>query len=88
MARPLLLGLSLLQYNRAGGGLRLRRSCWLSFPTRFKLGSGAGLWWSALVRLLTTHGAIWWTTDVVEHQGAASLRGGVYTTTQHSEDTC
>eukprot|EP00959_Pyramimonas_sp_CCMP1952_P230383 4816573-Pyramimonas_sp.AAC.1 len=42
MARPLLLGLSLLRYNRAGARLRLRRSCWLGLPTPFKLGSGAG----------------------------------------------
>eukprot|EP00959_Pyramimonas_sp_CCMP1952_P391604 8206435-Pyramimonas_sp.AAC.1 len=82
MARPLLLGLSLLRYNRAGAGLRLRRSCWLGLPT-FKLGSGPGLRWSAHALLLTIHDAIWWTT---EHQGAVGLRGGVYRTTQYSKD--
>eukprot|EP00959_Pyramimonas_sp_CCMP1952_P321685 6731418-Pyramimonas_sp.AAC.1 len=38
----LLQALSLLQYNRAGAGFRLKRSCWLGLPTHFKLGSGAG----------------------------------------------
>eukprot|EP00959_Pyramimonas_sp_CCMP1952_P470923 9497525-Pyramimonas_sp.AAC.1 len=37
MAHPLLLGLALLRYNRAGTWLRLRRSCWLGLPTSFKL---------------------------------------------------
>eukprot|EP00959_Pyramimonas_sp_CCMP1952_P206772 4324424-Pyramimonas_sp.AAC.1 len=32
MAHPLLLGLSLLRYNRAGAWLRLRQSCWLASP--------------------------------------------------------
>eukprot|EP00959_Pyramimonas_sp_CCMP1952_P462543 9483427-Pyramimonas_sp.AAC.1 len=70
MARRPLLGVSLLRYNRAGAGLRLRRSRWLGLPSPFKFGSGAGLWWSALALLFTIHGTIWWTTDVVEHQGA------------------
>eukprot|EP00959_Pyramimonas_sp_CCMP1952_P220272 4605401-Pyramimonas_sp.AAC.1 len=70
MAHPLLLGLSLLGYNRAGAWLRLRRSCWLGLPPPFKLGSGAGLCWSVLALLLTIHGAIWWATYMVEHQGA------------------
>eukprot|EP00959_Pyramimonas_sp_CCMP1952_P404100 8467553-Pyramimonas_sp.AAC.1 len=84
----LLLGLSLLRYNRAGAGLRLRRNCWLGFPTPFKLGSGAGLWWSALALFFTFHCTIWWTTDAAEHQGAVGLRGGMYITTQHNNDTC
>eukprot|EP00959_Pyramimonas_sp_CCMP1952_P069074 1442207-Pyramimonas_sp.AAC.1 len=63
MAHPLLLGLSLARYNRAG-------ACWLGLPAPFNFGSGAGLWWSALAPLLIIHGTIWWTTDMVEHHGA------------------
>eukprot|EP00959_Pyramimonas_sp_CCMP1952_P014271 302191-Pyramimonas_sp.AAC.1 len=37
MARLLLLGLSLLRYNRAGAGLR-----WLGLPTPVKLRRGGG----------------------------------------------
>eukprot|EP00959_Pyramimonas_sp_CCMP1952_P101712 2127832-Pyramimonas_sp.AAC.1 len=64
MASPLILGLSLLRYNGAGAQLRLRRCCWLGLSAPFKLGSGAGLCWSALALLLTIHGTIWWTTDM------------------------
>eukprot|EP00959_Pyramimonas_sp_CCMP1952_P219228 4583739-Pyramimonas_sp.AAC.1 len=46
-----------------------------------QLGSGAGLWWSALALLRTINGAIWWTTDTVGHQGAVGLRGGAHRTT-------
>eukprot|EP00959_Pyramimonas_sp_CCMP1952_P180346 3771435-Pyramimonas_sp.AAC.1 len=53
----LLLGLSLLLYNRAGAGLRLRRNCWLGLSTHFKFGSGVGLWWSALALVSTPHHA-------------------------------
>eukprot|EP00959_Pyramimonas_sp_CCMP1952_P380949 7981747-Pyramimonas_sp.AAC.1 len=64
----LLLGLSLLRYNRVGYGIRLRRSIWLGLPPPFKLGSGAGLWWSALALLLTIHGTggllTWWNIRV------------------------
>eukprot|EP00959_Pyramimonas_sp_CCMP1952_P277966 5810510-Pyramimonas_sp.AAC.1 len=52
------LGLSLLRYNRAGSVLCLRLSCCTGLPAPVKLGSGADLWWSALVLLLTIHGAI------------------------------
>eukprot|EP00959_Pyramimonas_sp_CCMP1952_P452697 9467025-Pyramimonas_sp.AAC.1 len=88
MAHPLLLGLSLLRCNSAGTWLRLMRNCWLDLPTPFKLGSGAGLWWSALALLLTIHGTTWWTTDVVEDQGAVGLRGGMYINTQYSKGAC
>eukprot|EP00959_Pyramimonas_sp_CCMP1952_P136778 2862187-Pyramimonas_sp.AAC.1 len=62
------LGLSLLRYNRAGAALRLRRSFWTGLPAPLKLGSGVGLWWSALALLFTIHGTIWWTIDMVENQ--------------------
>eukprot|EP00959_Pyramimonas_sp_CCMP1952_P204657 4279536-Pyramimonas_sp.AAC.1 len=88
MASPLILGLSLLRYDRAGAWRRLRRSCWLGLPAPFKLGGGAGLWWSALALFVTIHGIILWITDMVEHQGAVGLRGGVYITTQYREETC
>eukprot|EP00959_Pyramimonas_sp_CCMP1952_P235851 4928812-Pyramimonas_sp.AAC.1 len=77
MTSPLILGLSLLRYNRVRARLRLIRSCWLGLPAPFKLGSGAGLWWSSLALFLTIHGTIWWTTCMVENQGAVGLRGGV-----------
>eukprot|EP00959_Pyramimonas_sp_CCMP1952_P096475 2016537-Pyramimonas_sp.AAC.1 len=38
--------------------------------------------------LITIHGAIWWITDMGEHQGAAGLRGGMYITTRNRKDTC
>eukprot|EP00959_Pyramimonas_sp_CCMP1952_P304076 6363994-Pyramimonas_sp.AAC.1 len=79
-------GLSLRRYSKADYELRLRRNCWLGLPTPFKLGSGAGLWWSALP--FTILGTIWWTTDMVEHQGAVGLRGGMYITTRSRKDTC
>eukprot|EP00959_Pyramimonas_sp_CCMP1952_P388221 8135458-Pyramimonas_sp.AAC.1 len=34
---------------------------WASQPP-FKLGSGVGLWWSALALFLAIHGTAWWTT--------------------------
>eukprot|EP00959_Pyramimonas_sp_CCMP1952_P206152 4311103-Pyramimonas_sp.AAC.1 len=60
------------------GTLRLRRSCLLGLPTPFEFGNGGGPWWSALSLLLTIHGAIWWTTDAVEHQGAVGSQRNVY----------
>eukprot|EP00959_Pyramimonas_sp_CCMP1952_P328631 6880313-Pyramimonas_sp.AAC.1 len=65
--------------------LRLRRSIWLGLPTGSKLGSEAGRWWSALALLLAIHGAIRWTTDMVDHQGEVALRGGAL---GHRKDTC
>eukprot|EP00959_Pyramimonas_sp_CCMP1952_P286231 5985519-Pyramimonas_sp.AAC.1 len=72
----LLLGLSLLLCNRVGRGLRLGRSIWWGPPASFKLGSGAVLRGTAIALLLAIHGAMWLTTDMVEHQGAVALRGG------------
>eukprot|EP00959_Pyramimonas_sp_CCMP1952_P077655 1623318-Pyramimonas_sp.AAC.1 len=66
----LLPGQSVQRQNRFDYGPRLRRSCWLDLPTPFKLGSGAGLWLSALALLLAIHGTIPWTIDMVEHRGA------------------
>eukprot|EP00959_Pyramimonas_sp_CCMP1952_P157251 3288343-Pyramimonas_sp.AAC.1 len=59
-------------------------SGWVSHLA-FTLGGGAGRWWSALALLRAIHGAIWWTTDMVDHQGAVALRGGDH---GHREDTC
>eukprot|EP00959_Pyramimonas_sp_CCMP1952_P469609 9495236-Pyramimonas_sp.AAC.1 len=54
----LLLGLLLIRYNRVGRMLRLGQSICLGFPTSFKLGNGAGRWWSALALFLAFHGTI------------------------------
>eukprot|EP00959_Pyramimonas_sp_CCMP1952_P342741 7180194-Pyramimonas_sp.AAC.1 len=43
MALPILLGLSLLRYNRAGAWLRLRRSCWLGSHLVAELAYGGQL---------------------------------------------
>eukprot|EP00959_Pyramimonas_sp_CCMP1952_P060038 1254405-Pyramimonas_sp.AAC.1 len=59
----LLLGLSLLRYDRGRYGIRLRRSLRLGLATSFAFGSGAGLWRSAQALPLTIHGAICWATD-------------------------
>eukprot|EP00959_Pyramimonas_sp_CCMP1952_P260492 5446956-Pyramimonas_sp.AAC.1 len=74
MVRPLLPGLSLTRYNRAGAGLRLRRSCWFCFPAPVKLGSGAGLWWSALALLFTSQCSIWCMVDY-RHGGTSGCSG-------------
>eukprot|EP00959_Pyramimonas_sp_CCMP1952_P139587 2921276-Pyramimonas_sp.AAC.1 len=62
------LGLSLLRYKRAGAVLRLR--FWTGRPAPFKLGSGAGLWWSPFALLFTPCTALsggllaWWNIRV------------------------
>eukprot|EP00959_Pyramimonas_sp_CCMP1952_P164938 3447751-Pyramimonas_sp.AAC.1 len=45
MVHPLLRGLPLLRYSRAGAWLRIRRSCWLGLPAPFKLSGGRGALW-------------------------------------------
>eukprot|EP00959_Pyramimonas_sp_CCMP1952_P327538 6856960-Pyramimonas_sp.AAC.1 len=57
-------------------------------PNPVQPGSVAGLWWSALAWLLTIHGTIRWTTDMVEHHGEMGLRGGIYICTHNRKDTC
>eukprot|EP00959_Pyramimonas_sp_CCMP1952_P148019 3097448-Pyramimonas_sp.AAC.1 len=84
----LLLELPSLRYNRIGYGLRLRRSFWLGLPPPFKFVSGAGLWWSTLALLSTIHGTMWWIIDMVEHQGAVGLRGGMCMSTHNRKDSC
>eukprot|EP00959_Pyramimonas_sp_CCMP1952_P221774 4636517-Pyramimonas_sp.AAC.1 len=65
--------------------LRLGRGVGLGLPSSFKFGSGAGRWLSALALLFTIHGTIWWTTDIVEHQGEVAVREGA---PYHCKDIC